>query len=114
MDGDLEGDAAVLLEANLVPSATRSVRDDRVAAAVARDDVQVVGLSIAGLKSVTLKLMSTLWPFNSKDLIQEFSWMCSIPLAMAARSVDVKAASMVYGTTPLGQWYLRVNNAVMQ
>ena len=57
MDGDLEGDAAVLLEANLVPSAARSVRDDRVAAAVARDDVQIVGLSVAGLKSVTLKSM---------------------------------------------------------
>ena len=57
MDGDLEGDAAVLLEANLVPAAARSVRDDRVAAAVARDDVQVVGLSVAGLKSVTLKSM---------------------------------------------------------
>ena len=59
VDGDLEGDAAVLLEANLVPAAARSVRDDRVAAAVARDDVQIVGLSVAGLKSVTLKLMST-------------------------------------------------------
>ena len=57
MDGDLEGDAAVLLEANLVPAAARSVRDDRVAAAVARDDVQIVGLSVAGLKSVTLKSM---------------------------------------------------------
>ena len=32
--------------------------------------------------------------------------MCSIPLAMAARSVEVNAASIVYGTTPLGQWYL--------
>ena len=57
MDGDLEGDAAVLLEANLMPAAARSVRDDRVAAAVARDDVQIVGLSVAGLKSVTLKSM---------------------------------------------------------
>ena len=57
VDGDLEGDAAVLLEANLVPAAARSVRDDRVAAAVARDDVQIVGLSVAGLKSVTLKSM---------------------------------------------------------
>ena len=55
MDGDLEGDAAVLLEANLVPAAARSVRDDRVAAAVARDDVQVVGLSISRFKSVTWK-----------------------------------------------------------
>ena len=57
VDGDLEGDAAVLLEANLVPAAARSVRDDRVAAAVAWDDVQIVGLSVAGLKSVTLKSM---------------------------------------------------------
>ena len=38
--------------------------------------------------------------------MQLFSWMCSIPLAMAARSVEVNAASIVYGTTPLGQWYL--------
>ena len=60
VDGDLEGDAAVLLEANLMPAAARSVRDDRVAAAVARDDVQVVGLSISRFKSVTWKLMSTL------------------------------------------------------
>ena len=44
--------------------------------------------------------------YQSKDLIQLFSWMCSIPLAMAARSDEEKAASMVYGTTPLGQWYL--------
>ena len=55
VDGDLEGDAAVLLEANLVPAAARSVRDDRVAAAVARDDVQVVGVSISRFKSVTWK-----------------------------------------------------------
>ena len=33
--------------------------------------------------------------YQSKDLIQLFSWMCSIPLAMAARSDEVKAASMV-------------------
>ena len=59
MDGDLEGDAAVLLEANLMPAAARSVRDDRIAAAVARDDVQIVGLSIARFKSVTWKSMST-------------------------------------------------------
>jgi len=57
VDGDLEGDAAVLLEANLVPAAARSVRDDRVAAAVAWDDVQIVGLSVAGLKSDTAVLM---------------------------------------------------------
>ena len=42
--------------------------------------------------------------------MQLFSWMCSIPLAMAALSVEVKAASMVYGTTPLGQWYLIFNH----
>ena len=95
VDGDLEGDAAVLLEANLVPAAARSVRDDRVAAAVARDDVQIVGLSVAGLKSVTRRIGVNALIFQFKDLIQLFSWMCSIPLAMAARSVDVKAASMV-------------------
>ena len=52
VDGDLEGDAAVLLEANLVPAAARSVWDDRVAAAVSRDDVQVVRLPVALNKPV--------------------------------------------------------------
>ena len=52
MNGDLEGDAAVLLEPNLVSAATRAVRDDCVAAAVSRDDVQVVRLPVALNKPV--------------------------------------------------------------
>ena len=47
MNGDLEGDAAVLLEPDLVSAATRAVGDDCVAAAVSRDDVQVVRLTVA-------------------------------------------------------------------
>ena len=107
MNGDLEGDAAVLLEPDLVSAATRAVRDDRVAAAVSRDDVQVVRLPVALNKPVVMNEAETVL---KKDLMQLFSWMCSIPLAMAALSVEVKAASMVYGTTPLGQWYLITTN----
>ena len=55
-DGDPEDDAAVLPEANLVPAAARSVRDDRVAAAVTRNDVNIVSLSIAGHKSLTSRI----------------------------------------------------------
>ena len=54
-----EGDTAVLFEANLMPASSRSIRDDCVAAAVTRDDVQVVSLSIALNKSgVRLKDIS--------------------------------------------------------
>ena len=56
MNGDLEGDAAVLLEPDLVSAATRAVRDDCVAAAVSRDDVQVVSLPVALNKPVVMKL----------------------------------------------------------
>ena len=92
MNGDLEGDAAVLLEPDLVSAATRAVRDDCVAAAVSRDDVQVVSLPVALNKPVVMNEAETVL---KKDLMQLFSWMCSIPLAMAALSVEVKAASMV-------------------
>ena len=51
MDGDLEGDTSVLFEADLMPASPRSIRDDCVAPAVTRDDVQVVGLSVALNKS---------------------------------------------------------------
>ena len=54
MNGDLEGDAAVLLEPDLVSAATRAVRDDCVAAAVSRDDVQVVRLPVALNKPVIM------------------------------------------------------------
>ena len=47
MDGDLERDAAVLFETNFMATSSRAIRDDRVAPSVARDDVQVVRLSIA-------------------------------------------------------------------
>ena len=52
MDGDLECDTAVLLEANLVSPTPGSVRDDGVATTVTRDDVQVVSFSVALNKSV--------------------------------------------------------------
>ena len=52
VDGDLEGDTAVLLEANLVSPTPGSVRDDGVATTVTRDDVQVVSFSIALDESV--------------------------------------------------------------
>ena len=52
VDGDLEGDTAVLLEANLVPPTPGSVRDDGVATTVTRDDVQVVSFSVALDESV--------------------------------------------------------------
>ena len=52
VDGDLECDTAVLLEANLVSPTPGSVRDDGVATTVTRDDVQVVSFSIALNKSV--------------------------------------------------------------
>ena len=47
MDGDLECDAAVLFETNFMPTSSGAIRDDRVAPSVARDDVQVVRLSVA-------------------------------------------------------------------
>ena len=47
MDGDLECDAAVLFETNFMPTSSRAIGDDRVAPSVARDDVQVVRLSVA-------------------------------------------------------------------
>ena len=47
VDGDLELDAAVLFEANFMPTSSGAIRDDRVAPSVARDDVQVVRLSVA-------------------------------------------------------------------
>ena len=52
VDGDLECDTAVLLEANLVSPTPGSVRDDGVATTVTRDDVQVVSFSVALDKSV--------------------------------------------------------------
>ena len=52
VDGDLEGDTAVLLEANFVPPTPGSVRDDGVATTVTRDDVQVVRFSVPLNKSV--------------------------------------------------------------
>ena len=59
MNGDLEGDAAVLLEPHLVSAATRAVRDDCVAAAVSRDDVQVVRLPVALNKPVNMNEAET-------------------------------------------------------
>ena len=56
MDCDLEGDAAILFEANFVPPSSRSIRDDCVASTVTRDDVQVVCLSVPFNKPVTDKL----------------------------------------------------------
>ena len=47
VDGDLECDAAVLFETNFMPTSSGAIRDDRVAPSVARDDVQVVRLSVA-------------------------------------------------------------------
>ena len=61
MDGDLEGDTAVLLEANLVSPTPGSVWDDGVATTVTRDDVQVVSFSIALDKPVMKNKMSKLW-----------------------------------------------------
>ena len=43
-------------------------------------------------------------------LTQLFSWMWVMPSAIEARSVELKAASITYGTTPLGQWYLEVES----
>ena len=59
MNGDLEGDTAVLFEPDLVSAATRAVRDDCVAAAVSRDDVQVVRLSVALNKPVIMNEVET-------------------------------------------------------
>ena len=56
VDGDLESDTAVLLEANFVPPTPGSVRDDGVATTVTRDDVQVVRFSVPLNKSVMKKL----------------------------------------------------------
>ena len=92
MDGDLESDTAVLLEANFVPPTPGSVRDDGVATTVTRDDVQVVRFSVPLDKSV-MKNQNVKTVIE--DLTQLFSWMWLIPLAIAARSVEVKAASMV-------------------
>ena len=47
MDGDLECDAAVLFETNFMPTSSRAIWDDCVAPSVARNDVQVVRLSVA-------------------------------------------------------------------
>ena len=47
MNGDFEGDTSVLFEANFMPTSSGAIRDDRVAPSVARDDVQVVRLSVA-------------------------------------------------------------------
>ena len=120
MNGDFEGDTSVLFEANFMPTSTRSVRDDCVTSAITRDDVQVVCFSIAFDKSFTKIKFHSVWSFNYQTrpflkkthlspidhwmplftsqlthLMQLFSWMCSIPLAIAARSDEVKAASIV-------------------
>ena len=106
MNGDFEGDTSVLFEANFMPTSTRSVRDDCVTSAITRDDVQVVCFSIAFDKSFTKIKFHSVWSFNYQSnpplfisqlihLMQLFSWMCSIPLAIAARSDEVKAASIV-------------------
>ena len=94
VDRDLEGDAAALLKPNLVPSTPGAVWDDGITTTVTRDDVQIVGFSVALDKSVRLPKRQSCNGYL-KDLTQLFSWMWSIPLAMAARSVEVKAASMV-------------------
>ena len=52
VDRDLEGDTAALLKPNLVPSTPGAVRDDGITTTVTRDDVQVVGFSVALDKSV--------------------------------------------------------------
>ena len=52
VNGDLESDTPVLLEPDFVPPTPGAVRDDGVATTVTRDDVQIVGFSVALDKSV--------------------------------------------------------------